>query len=179
MTIPMRPLARCLIALLFTSLLTLPQGCETAKPPPPLPPMGKVIVTATSVSGKYGEEGNNGSATGAAEQAFNEVLLNAGLRVVETDRTRKEIPADVTHIFRVVVNQASIDRTGGNRGHLSVEVRSTLVDAKSQEIVRAYSSRKLATSKVESDVIKVVGEVSRQVATSFVTNKPQPRPTSH
>jgi hypothetical protein len=140
-------------------------GCVTPPPQAALPPMGKVFVIATISQGQQGMPGLSGSTIGAADQAFTEVLLQRGYRVVSAPKDDVP-PPGVTHFFEVNVNEAYAEPNGGKRS-LQVSVASKLKECTSGEIILAKSTRAEETDRKEGAIVPLVDRLAREVAALF------------
>src|SRR5436190_8641115 len=107
----------------IAGILILLGGCKTPTVEPPLAGVRKVYVVASSSGATLGNPGLDPSTVGAAEQAFTEVLIRNGYRVVKKDGPSSI--KDCSHYFEVVVNQAFVEQSS-SRKYIHIDVDSRL-----------------------------------------------------
>ncbi len=145
--------------------ITFAGGCVTPPPEAALPPMGKVFVIAKISQGQQGMPGLSGSTIGTVEQAFTEVLLQRGYRVVAAPKDEVP-PPGVTHFFEINVNEAYAEPDGGKRS-LQVAVGSKLYECTSNEIILARSRSAKESDRKEGAIVDLVDRLARELAAQY------------
>ncbi len=139
--------------------------CSSCVSPPieaPISQVGKVYVVANSSGRDLGGAGLEPSAIGAAEQAFTEVLLKRGYRVVKRDGAQST--KECTHYFEVTVNQAFVEQ-GASKKYVHINVTSKLIELSSKEVIMARSLPPREQSTREAGIlVGMVAQMAQKVA---------------